>query len=197
MRCNYYSAWKDIRDLPKDSKILDVGCGNGAFIQYLQNQGFTNVTGCDIIPPVGFRYGNASDTLPYEDKEFDIVTFVNVIEHVENPLQSLRECKRVLKDDGTIILVTPNVTNVWSRMLYFLTGKPLYHSQKDFEGVGHINVLPHWMLDRYFDKEGINIEDIHPTKSVMPIFHFTIWNKIWLSEAIVYKLKKILPKRVG
>jgi SAM-dependent methyltransferase len=47
------------------------------------------------------------DVLPYPDKGFDTIFSFEVLEHLLNPLWNLRECRRVLKDDGTIYVTTP------------------------------------------------------------------------------------------
>lgn len=47
------------------------------------------------------------DRLPFQDKSFDVVFSFEVLEHLMNPLWSLLECKRILKDGGTIFLTTP------------------------------------------------------------------------------------------
>lgn len=47
------------------------------------------------------------DKLPFEDKSFDFIFSFEVLEHLMNPLWSLLECRRVLKDNGRIYLTTP------------------------------------------------------------------------------------------
>ena len=64
--------------------------------------------------------------LPFPDKSFDIVLMLEVIEHLYNdPMRVLSEVNRVLKDDGALILSTPNV-NSWQSVLKMLTGEHPY-----------------------------------------------------------------------
>lgn len=105
----------------KDSKVLDLGCGIGLSLSFI-GQVFKNSVGCDIsenslratkeilekhqikIPIILCQ----KDKLPFKDNCFDIVTFIEVIEHVENPDAALKEIKRVLKPDGILHITTAN-----------------------------------------------------------------------------------------
>jgi SAM-dependent methyltransferase len=86
-----------IRDLPKTSSILEVGCNVGRNLAYLRNQGYTNVSGVEISPHAlellrktypelaesKIHLGAAEEVLPkLEDKAFDLVFTMAVLEHV-------------------------------------------------------------------------------------------------------------------
>ncbi len=99
-------------------KVLDVGCGNGEFCAFLSSMGFW-VTGVDSskdgikiaqknFPQVSFLEKSIYelDETDIEDK-FDIITSVEVIEHLAVPGKLLTKAKRFLKPDGHIILTTP------------------------------------------------------------------------------------------
>ena len=98
-------------------KILEIGCGCGFLLGKLQRMGL-EAYGLDIsyfalrkarqnLMNISLIRGNAKN-LPFIEKCFDIVVMFEVIEHLKNPLQAFRECRRVLKDCGYIILTTPN-----------------------------------------------------------------------------------------
>lgn len=103
------------------AKLLDLGCGIGLTTAVLANC-FPDSTGCDIGRkevlaskellkllkikiPVVFYDGKH---LPFKDNTFDIVTSIEVIEHVSHPNIMLREIKRVLKPDGILHITTAN-----------------------------------------------------------------------------------------
>lgn len=104
-----------------ESKLLDLGCGTGLTLAFLA-QAFPNSIGCDIgtkevaatkdilkhhglkIPVIKYN----GQKLPFSDNSFDIVTFIEVIEHVNNPDLVLEEIERVLKPDGILHISTAN-----------------------------------------------------------------------------------------
>ena len=57
---------------------------------------------------------------PFEEKSFDCITFLETIEHVENPAMFFREFHRILRDNGHLIISTPNSTSL-ENMLYALS----------------------------------------------------------------------------
>jgi SAM-dependent methyltransferase len=90
--------------------------------------------------------------LPYEDECFDLVTCSEVLEHVENYRAVLREIKRVLKPGGLMVVTTPNVLNMKSRIRYLVSGfanlfGPLPVKNQDrFATSGHITPIPYFYL---------------------------------------------------
>jgi 2-polyprenyl-3-methyl-5-hydroxy-6-metoxy-1,4-benzoquinol methylase len=108
----------------KPGHLLDVGCGNGDFLFRMRNLQW-EVTGIDSDPgAVKFarqRYGLnvlqgnlMSVHLPQDS--FDAITMNHVIEHVADPDGLLYECKRLLKDDGIILVATPNSESLGSKI---------------------------------------------------------------------------------
>ncbi|HEY9584309.1 MAG TPA: DUF4910 domain-containing protein [Candidatus Paceibacterota bacterium] len=88
---------------PFFGKLLDLGCGDGSFVKYCKSRGI-EATGIDINNGVNFE----RDRLPYKDNSFDIVFMYAVIEHITDPSNILTEIKRVLSNNGVIVLITPN-----------------------------------------------------------------------------------------
>jgi ubiquinone/menaquinone biosynthesis C-methylase UbiE len=100
--------------------VLDLGCGTGYGTDLISRMGAKLAIGGDIhegsLASAGARYGRASKAwvkldasrLPFRSGVFDVIACFEVIEHVLSPLQLLTECKRVLKDDGFLVLSTPN-----------------------------------------------------------------------------------------
>ncbi len=101
--------------------ILDIGCGAGNMIHHLRRYG--RVHGVELDPrPVqiararGYdvRQGDATRGLPFPDECFDLVTALDVIEHVDDDGALLREAARVLKPGGTLLVTTPAFGWLWS-----------------------------------------------------------------------------------
>lgn len=112
------------RWVPKNVRILDVGCGFGESLGYHSSRG-CDVYGVEadenirrVIEKFGYKVhvGLFDDKL-YEENFFDYVTMDQVIEHVTDPIAVMQGISRILKPGGTAIFSTPNA-NGWGRRLF-------------------------------------------------------------------------------
>lgn len=116
--------------LARDAAILDVGCGTGAWLKRLSGAGFTNLWGIDQ-DLTGLRFTGAttavanldSDHFPFGDRKFDLITAIEVIEHLENPGRLYRLIAQHLSATGLALITTPNMHSLLSRFRHLLTGK--------------------------------------------------------------------------
>jgi ubiquinone/menaquinone biosynthesis C-methylase UbiE len=102
--------------------ILDIGCGTGAMLDELAP--FGNVTGADYAPEaLGFcreRGSHYSLTradvrrLPFGDGSFDVVTAMDIIEHIDDDKAAASEIYRVLKPGGRLFVTVPAFPSLWS-----------------------------------------------------------------------------------
>lgn len=101
-------------------KILDVGCGTGANLKMLGAYG--RAEGVDISQQaVDFCHERglesvslgAAEQLPHEDGSFELVTALDVIEHLDDDVAGLREMGRVLRPDGRILIFVPAFMFLW------------------------------------------------------------------------------------
>ena len=101
-------------------RILDVGCGTGANLKMLADYG--KAEGVDISSQaVEFCHQRglesvklgAAEQLPYEDDSFDLVTALDVVEHLDDDVAGLREMRRVLRRDGRVLLFVPAFMFLW------------------------------------------------------------------------------------
>jgi SAM-dependent methyltransferase len=101
-------------------RILDVGCGTGANLLMLSE--FGDAEGVDVSEDAlafcrargleKVKLG-AAEKLPYDDGTFDLVTALDVVEHLDDDLAGLREMRRVLRPGGRVLLFVPTFMFLW------------------------------------------------------------------------------------
>ncbi|TVL99222.1 MAG: hypothetical protein CV087_18830 [Candidatus Brocadia sp. WS118] len=112
----YAKCFRYLRDIPHDSKLLEVGCGQGTGLLIARGFGFKNLVGVDVSEERLRRakdklQGHASLTLvpidthlPFKDEYFDVVISAAVIEHTLKPKVFMQEISRVVKKGGCVII---------------------------------------------------------------------------------------------
>src|ERR1700704_2743783 len=111
------------------ARVLDAPCGAGALCQALAKSGF-DAWGADVDPECGaqsllngrFLTADFNRHLPCPDSSFDAVFCVEGIEHLEDRYAFLREAWRVLRPDGALVLTTPNIVSLRSRVRFLGSG---------------------------------------------------------------------------
>ena len=100
-----------------DESLLDVGCGDGGVARLLRER-VGDVTAVDVVPSPG--WGDATgltfqtadgEALPFDDGSFDLVHAKDSLHHMNDPERALAEVRRVLRTDGTALLVEANRHN--------------------------------------------------------------------------------------
>ena len=120
-------ASQHVRDLdaPRPGgRLLDVGCGNGAFLVRMRELGW-EVSGLEVDPVSAAHARSAGVEVAegplvegtFPANHFDAITLSHVIEHLHDPVATLRACRAVLKPGGRIWIATPNLDAVGRRAL--------------------------------------------------------------------------------
>src|SRR5262245_37050385 len=121
---HYFRGWFPDR---KDAAIVDVGCGAGKLLHHFGERGYWNVRGVDVspeqvqisrqvVPDVAEE--NALDFLERNKEAFDLITGLDIIEHLHKPevLRFLDAAFAALKPGGRLILQTPNAESPWGTL---------------------------------------------------------------------------------
>ena len=109
--------------LPK-GKVLDLGCGDGNYSKRLKDLGFDVIAGdIDVARfkyknEIEFKHCDITKEIPFPANHFDYVLFLEVIEHLRNPYQVMPEINRIIKNNGSLIISTPNIVSLKSRFRF-------------------------------------------------------------------------------
>jgi len=176
-------------DKEQKGKLLDVGCGNGCFLNLMKKLGW-EVTG---IEPDAQAAKMARDCFSIPVKVdflekpsipsncFDVVTMKHVIEHVIDPLVILGECVRVLKDGGNLVVTSPNIESMGS--LYF--NRNWLH----LDPPRHLHIFTVQTLRRCIESVGLRIKEVRTVSN--PAFH------TWIAGCLIRRYSVIQGGRAS
>jgi len=116
---NQIAIFPDIKKSDEKLKILDIGCGNGAFLSFMKALNLETYgveissKAIEIARRNGHQVlmGTIEDAL-FPDDFFDIITMNNVLEHLQDPLSALKKLNRFLKPGGELIICVPNFNSL-------------------------------------------------------------------------------------
>ena len=153
--------------------ILDLPAGSGKLTKALRAQGHI-VTPADINGHAeDFVYADMTCRLPFNDETFDGVVCLEGVEHVLNPFLLIGELLRVSKIGGKVIVSTPNIMNMYSRLQFLFTGTfyqfhpAQLHDYEPHEAVDrfHISPMSYHRLRYLGDYFGAQVAEVHADKA--------------------------------
>lgn len=151
--------------IPGNGSVLDVGCGMGFFLMEMQNKGY-RVDGVEISEYAADIASKKLNTriisrdllnTSYKSKQFNIVTFWDVLEHIYDPVESLKEVLRIIRQDGVLIIETLNISSLTARVLK--RKWPLYYPPY------HLYYYNHRSMSRLLENTGFRIIKSFPVQT--------------------------------
>ncbi len=136
----FFSALKTIEKYKKEKgKILDIGTAGGAFLAAAKKRGW-DIYGCEPNKwmaewgeknlGINIDLGTLFEQ-KYHDKSFDVVTLWDVVEHTTEPSKILAECRRILKDDGLLVINYPDwgswIAKIMKKKWFFTLAVHLFY----------------------------------------------------------------------
>jgi len=120
----YRNAMSILRNHKKEGRLLDVGCAYGFWADFSRKKGFES-SGCDIsefavsmarkrFPHIDFLQADIEKPLDFPSSRFDVVTAFDVLEHCKDLEAALSEIRRVLNDNGVLLVSIPD-SDLFSR----------------------------------------------------------------------------------
>jgi len=186
--------------------VLDIPSGQGAFSKDLEEIGFTVFLSDLEVNNILYQnrrvaQADLNQNLPFRNDGFDYVICIEGVEHIENPHHLVRECSRLLKENGCLIVTTPNVMTVKSRLRflfcsyldYFRYFGPVKGESRFFVEEfdhQHINPVFYGEMKHILTKYGFSIETVATNKKVKK------WRLMHplIKSVIRHKTKKRFPK---
>ncbi len=158
--------------------LLDIGAGCGVLVQAAAELGYSalgiepSATLCEDGARRGLdiRQGVFPEVTP--DRDFDVITITDVLEHVTAPDLLIREAAKYLRKDGILFLTTPDSASVMARLL----GKRWWHYR-----IAHIGYFNRKNLTMLLENAGLDILAMN-----RPVWHFK-------GDYLVKRLKKYFP----
>jgi len=144
--------------------VLDLASGSGAMLARLRDAGYSDLTAVELdakkfaldgITPIPLDLNE--DFAPKLPRQFALVSAIEIIEHLNSPRHFLTQCRQVLRDDGVLLLTTPNIADWMGRIRFLLTGTLRYFDDNQYRYNHHISPLPEAQLRHLFAEVGLQI----------------------------------------
>jgi glycosyltransferase involved in cell wall biosynthesis/ubiquinone/menaquinone biosynthesis C-methylase UbiE len=168
------------KELNRPLIVLDIGCGDGTVTKFISNSINDEDTlfGLDSDQlrlkrlmskmKISVILGNATN-IPFKDKFADIITLHHVLEHIPEDIKVLQEMKRVLKDDGYIIIGVPNEGD-WDGKILRFVHRRMYNPKENLEKGWHVNFYSRKNLSKKLKAEGLVAQEIKGVGFIFPFY---------------------------
>ena len=190
---------KDLQIINKKTLVLEIGCGDGSFMEVLQQEFECKIIGLDIASQavvmakkkgLRVRKWDIEKPFPFLKNSFDLIISRQVIEHIYDPDIMLDNVHKVLKKEGTLFLTTPNLSVWFNRLILLLGFQPFYTEistrdktlglsfTKKFtpnrQPIGHIRVFTAKALEDFIRFHNFKIT----FKKGVGVSYFPLWFRI-------------------
>lgn len=133
----------------RGGSLVDVGCSTGNFMLSCKREGFQPIVGVEICETrarfasgLGLTVFNCRlEEAALPDQSFDVITYLETLEHICTPVNELREANRILRDGGVIVVEVPNLTF----QLFKVKVSRFLH-------IGHFCLMPDFHVAHFTDR---------------------------------------------
>jgi len=156
--------------LPSRGRVLDIGCFNGYFLDILKEKGYetygidASTEAIKICNSKGHKTieANLEENFPFEDNFFDAITGLEIIEHLADTDNLLKEIKRTLKPKGILIFSTPNFFSLSRRLMTLFGINPYFEASFSFppKMAGHLRFFTHNLLNEFLKYHSFDVNHL-------------------------------------
>lgn len=173
-----HSHTQIVKRIPRYAQVLELGCGDGSMSRLMREQCQAHIIGIDRNPEIVWQAQRYCDYVFIEDlddphsldalegEKFDVITLVDVLEHLKHPEALLQRLQPLLLDEGQILLSIPNVAHASVRL-------ELLNGQFDYEKAGildatHLKFFTLKSIQSVLDKAGYGLQSVDYTWHDLP-----------------------------
>ena len=177
---------------PQDAHILDLGALTGALLARLRDAGFTRLAGADLVNHLtesvsSFRACDFNTAFAdvFDGEQFDCITACEVIEHLDDPRAFLRECRKLLRPGGVVVVSTPNIEFFEGRIKFALTGELWGFSARSYRSQRHISAIPASHVPMMLDEAGFACSAIITAASFASPMRRVLTAPVWMPMRVL------------
>jgi len=157
-RAKFSDILDELEPYRGEGRLLDVGCSIGFFLHLAREQGWSGrgtEFGERALTYAHEQFGVEAVDRPIDELEgdYDVVTVLSVLEHVNQPRAFLRQIRRLLRANGATYLIVPNVESLACRVLH--------ERAATFDGWNHLVYFSPSTLASLLDREGFDVVRLH------------------------------------
>ncbi len=174
-KCMWMQRLKRIESMTNKGSLLDVGCGEGLFLELAKESGW-QVHGADVSAyATQFASKRLGQSLfcgqiwdaDLTDQSFDVITLWHVLEHTTSPMRTLQEVRRALKPSGLLVVAVPNLNDKFMQATYRLVKGRKPHLFSIIDKEVHIFHFSVQSLRRLLEKAGFICVKVGPDFGVV------------------------------
>jgi 2-polyprenyl-3-methyl-5-hydroxy-6-metoxy-1,4-benzoquinol methylase len=154
-------GFEEIVDSRRD--ILDIGCGNGSFLEYARERGW-KIAGVDIKLSRDARelgcphWEGRLEEIDFGNSRFDVIRLNHVLEHTQDPLRELQICRQLLKPGGLLFVSVPNIAGLSPRLKSLQSRLKLKSKRwRHYAAMHHLFFFSPDTLKKLFRKAGYKV----------------------------------------
>lgn len=173
---------QSLTNIRPDTRWLDFGCGQGGLLQYCKNRVDASYCGFEEgwLGPVASRLGSPivrHPSLLAAEGPFDIITAIEVFEHIESPLPVFALLRQLLKPGGVLFYTTGNPVPHWNR---FLDWEYVYPEI-------HVSYFSPVAMDRVFAQSGFRTKAVSNLPGYADIIRYKVLKRLGVKDRHVWE----------